>query len=81
MSATLVLWFAAGLTIGGHHAWMLWRMSQPPFHAAAWHLPRFLTVGAFLLASALGGELLPALLGWITGYVLLVGIIGVKPTS
>lgn len=78
MSPVFTLWFVLGLSAGGAQTWLLWRAAQPPFHGAAWHLPRTLLIGGVLLVSAIFGGLLPAVAGWVTSYFASVGMVAMR---
>lgn len=78
MIAMNLLWFIVGFSAGGAHAWMLWQASQPPFHGAAWQLPRLLLIGGVLFASAIMGELLSVVAGWVIAYFASVGMFAMR---
>ena len=81
MNAMLLLWFLIGMSAGGSHIWLLRRASQPPFHGAAWQLPRSLVSGGVLFASAVWGRLLPAVAGWTIAYFTAVGVVAIRSAA
>jgi hypothetical protein len=78
MNQVLVWWFVIGMFAGGAHLWLLWVASQPPFHGAAWHLPRLLLIGGALFVSAVWGGLLPAVAGWMVAYFAGLGTVAIR---